>query len=492
MTRHFKYCLFLFIAGLLYMATPVKGQVSSTFYHMYGIPQANQLNPAFQPQCRGHVGMPILSPLSVNIESNGIQYGDLFKYDSDLDQMITFMHPKGDKDAFIASLQDLNIIRVELGVDPVSIGWRRDKFYFTLDWNTRVEQDFRFTKDFMEFGINLTKNQDRFSFGGMGVDARAYHEMALGFSYKYDDNLQVGVRGKLLLGLAELSTKSTDITLKTEEFKWEINSNSMIRVTAPYLEIPVDENGNAIMDSASLEFPEFGNPFDFMRENISTPLGTGNPGFAVDLGVQYKPLDFLSVSASVVDLGFIRWRKESYTLEQDGSFVFEGMEIDPGASVFGGDETDEESNFGSDLLDSISNQFDFTVTRGAYTSMMTGKAYLGVAYEPLEWLRLGAVDRIKIYNYKMYNQFTLSANIQPIRMFSFSLSYSVIGNYYTNFGLGLSLKAGPFNMYFITDQAPGAYLMPETFNSFNFRFGMNIVWGCAKIPKKLRDKPLID
>ncbi len=492
MIRCLKYCFPLFIAGLLYLATPAYGQVSSTFYHMYGIPQANQLNPAFQPQCNGHVGFPLLSPLNLNVESNGIQYSDIFKYDSDLDQMITFMHPTGDKDAFIASLRDLNIIRFDLGVDPISIGWRKDKFYFTLDWTTRVEQDFRFTRDFMEFALNMNRNQDRFSFGGMGVDVRAYHEMALGFSYQYEDNLSVGVRGKLLLGLANLSTKGTDISLKTEEFEWEIKSNSIFRATAPFLEIPVDKEGHAIMDSASLDFPEFGNPVDFIKNNTGVPLGTGNPGFAVDFGFQYRPIDFLSVSASVNDLGFIRWRKESYTLEQNGRFVFEGVEVDPSSTLFGGKGSDGGSSFGDELLDSLTNQLDITVTRSPYTSMMTGKAYLGVAYEPLEWLRVGVVDRIKIYNYKMYNQFTFSANVQPIRMFSLSLSYSIIGNYYANLGLGLSLRAGPFNLYFITDQGPGAYLLPQTINSFNFRFGMNIVWGCAKIPKKLRDKPLID
>ena len=131
MTRHLKYCFLLLIAGLLYPATPAYGQVSSTFYHMYGIPQANHLNPAFQPQCTGHLGLPILSPLSINFESTGIRYDDVFKYNSGLDQMITFMHPQGDKDAFIASLRDLNIIRFDLGVDPLSIGWKKEKFYFT-------------------------------------------------------------------------------------------------------------------------------------------------------------------------------------------------------------------------------------------------------------------------------------------------------------------------------------------------------------------------
>jgi len=492
MTRHLKYCFLIIVAGLLFLAAPSFGQIGSTVYHMYGIPQANHLNPAFQPQCKGHLGMPVLSPLNLNLDLVGIKFGDVIKYNSSLDQMITFMHPLGDKDAFMSSLKDINLIGTELRIDPISIGWRQDKYYFTFDWTIRAEQDFRFTRDFMEFAINQNRNQQRFNFGGMGIDVAAFHEWALGFSYQYEDNLSVGVRGKLLFGLADLSTKSTDITLKTEEFEWDVNAANIVQVTAPYLDIPKDEEGKPILDSTDFTFPEYPTPVDFIMQNLGVIMGTGNPGFAVDFGFLYKPIDFLSISASVNDLGFIRWRKEAYTIEQDGRFTFEGIEIDAGSDLFGGDESDEASDLGEELLDSLSNQFDAILTKGPYTSMMAGRGYLGVAYEPLEWIRLGVVDRIKIYNFRMYNQFTFSANIQPIRPFSLSLSYSIIGNYYTNFGIGLSLRAGPFNMYIITDQGPSAYLMPSTFNSFNFRFGLNIVWGCAKIPRKLRDKPLIE
>ena len=434
MTRPIKYSFLILVSGLFYLSSPVHGQVGSTLYHMYGVPQANHLNPAFQPQCKGHLGLPMLSPLNLNIDLIGFSYGDIFTYNDSLDQMITFMHPKGDKDAFIANLKDLNMIDAELRIDPVSIGWRRDKFYFTLDWTIRAEQDFRFTRDFVEFALNQVRNQQWFSFGGMGVDVSAFHEIALGFSYQYEDNLSIGARGKLLLGLADMSAKSTDITLKTDEFEWEVNASNIVRATVPYLDVPVDENGKPIMDSIDVAFPDYPTPGDLIRENLGVIMGARNPGFAVDFGFMYRPVDFLSVSASVNDLGFIRWRRESYTIEQSGRFTFEGVEVDPSELLFGGDESDNGSDVGEDLFDSISDQFDATVTKGPYTSMMTGKGYFGVAYEPLEWVRLGIVDRIKIYDLRMYNQFTFSANIQPIRMFSLSLSYSVIGNYYANFG----------------------------------------------------------
>lgn len=47
--------------------------------------------------------------------------------------------------------------------------------------------------------------------------------------------------------------------------------------------------------------------FDF----DSGKLGIAGYGFGIDLGASYKILDNLTVSASVLDLGFISWSKSS-------------------------------------------------------------------------------------------------------------------------------------------------------------------------------------
>ena len=76
-------------------------------------------------------------------------------------------------------------------------------------------------------------------------------------------------------------------------------------------------------------------------------------------------------------------------------------------------------------------------------------------------------------------------------MLSGSLSYSMYGNNYMNLGLGLSVRGGPVNIYFITDQAPSAYFWPKEFSSLNFRLGLNLVFGCDASGRK-KDRPLID
>jgi hypothetical protein len=460
-------------------------QVSNTFYHMYGIPQANQLNPAFQSECNIYFGFPMLSPLSINIESNPLSYKDIFSYNSQLDAMITFMHPDADKadlQAFLNTLKPVNNISSNIRTNPLSTGWRNGPFYFTLDLTEKIDQDFRFTEDFMEFALNGNKNRERFNFSETGIDLNYYREFAIGVSYNYEDEFQIGARVKLLFGLANITTRLSDITLKASEEEWELNSSIMLDVNGPFLYIPVDSAGYVILDSIDVDPALEDDYMAALLDNVGTIMGIHNPGIGIDFGFSFSPIENLSFSASVNDLGFIRWKGDAYHFEQDGSLEWEGIEV----------KLDDDRDYGEMLLDSVENQFNFTSSMEPYTNFLSGKLYLGAAYEINEMVKFGIVNKTRIYHTRFFNHLTLSANVRPIRMFSATLSYSIIGKNYSNFGLGLALKAGPFNLYFITDQAPGGYLWPETINSFNMRFGMNLVFGCAKIPKKLRDRPLID
>jgi hypothetical protein len=261
-----------------------------------------------------------------------------------------------------------------------------------------------------------------------------------------------------------------------------------VDASIPYLEsLPVDDEGYLDVDSLAnsdfdllFGFPA-GIPDLLQPSSLSTIGGIKNPGFALDLGFSYTPLEQLTVSVSAIDLGFIRWKNDVFNFNQELDYTFEGIEF----------RVEEDYNPGDGLFDSLENDLKVRVSQNPYTTMLTGKVYLAAAYDLTERVRFGGVFRTRIHNYKFYNQYTISANVQPISMFSASLSYSIYGNSYMNLGLGLSLRAGPLNLYFVTDQAPSAYFWPTEFSSLNFRLGMNIVWGCT-VPKGMKDRPLID
>jgi hypothetical protein len=486
MKKTYQFRSILVLTFILFISLKIsEAQVSTTLYHMYGVPQSNQLNPAFQPRCDGFLGFPMLSPLSFNADVNPLRYNDIFSYNSSLDQIITFMNENGDKQAFLIALDPVNAITANVSTNPLSTGWRNKQFYFTIDFTEKIESDLRFTKDFAEFILYGNGITDRFNFSETGLDFKYYHELALGISYDYEEQFQIGARAKVLFGMANINTRLSDMTVRADADRWDFNSNMIFDISLPFISIPEDSAGYVMWDSISGSTQEkLPDPMtiDYVRENFGNFFGTRNIGIGVDFGFNFRPIENLSISASVNDLGFIRWKNNPYQLKQEGKFGWKGIEV----------QLEEGWDPGKILLDSLKNQMKFTSEQKAYTTALSGKVYLGLAYELNKKLKFGFVTRTRIYNYRLFNQYTFSANVMPINMFSATLSYSIIGKNYTNFGLGLSLRLGPFNMYLITDQIPSGYFLPETINSMNFRFGLNLVFGCPKMSKKLQDRPLID
>jgi hypothetical protein len=470
--------------------TGVSAQFSSTYYYMHMIPQANQLNPAFQPKCQSYVGLPVLSPLRFEIESNSLRYKDIFTLNSE-GKFITFMHQDGDKDRFLRALEPVNVIRAGVASTIISVGWKQEQFFFTVDFSERIDQHISFSKDFAEFLINGNINKDKFNFSDLANNLNYYHELAIGVSYNFEDEFQLGARAKLLLGLGNATTRQSDINLKTSIDEWNIKSDILVDASLPYVDLPVDEDGYLDIDSirslGDLDQMDLifgiptGLPDKIIPSGLSTVFGVKNPGFALDFGFNYRPVEKVIVSASVLDLGFIRWRSYLYNFKQDMDYTFEGVEY----------TLEDDWDPGEGLLDSLENATRIKVTNAKYTTFLSSRIYLGAAYELSEKVRFGGVFRTRIHNYKFYNQFTISANYQPFNMLSGSMSYSIYGNNYSNLGLGLSLRGGPINFYFITDQAPSVYFWPQTFSSLNFRLGFNLVFGCDPSGSK-KDRPLID
>ena len=451
-----------------------------TQYHMYGIPQANHLNPAFQPDCKFYLGMPILSPLRFSLGMSSIQYGDIFSWNSSLGKYINFMHPLGDKDAFLNTLKPVNNLRIALGTDIISMGWKKEKLFVSMDLAERIETNLSLPKDLFQFLVYGSRNQDRFNFSDLGVDLTYFREFALGVSYKTEESIQFGGRVKALFGITNAKIYPSIMNLTTSIENWDIQSQMNIDMSVPFLNVQTDADGK--LDTLYLD-----ENFDKeIASNISTMMGKGNLGLGLDLGVSYPVLEKLTVSASLTDLGFIRWKRNIYNLKQDGQFSFDGIEMNL-LDRNGGD-----SNMVNQMMDTLMNQMDFYVSNDPYTTNLSGTLRVGAAYELNPAVRFGLATSTMVYNSRFYNQVTLSANVQPIRAFSASLSYSIIGKNYANLGFGLSLKAGPFNFYFITDQVPSAYLIPKSIQGMNFWLGMNTVFGCSKKKaKKPDDLPLI-
>jgi len=328
---------------------------------------------------------------------------------------------------FLDNLDDYNSFRLELGPPFLSTGWRKENMYYTVDFTERMDFGFTIPRDMFDFlvsGMDIN-SANRYSFGGFGPNINYYHELAVGVSYNSDDEFQIGGRVKLLFGMVNARNQESEINLRTDIGEWVFDSHIQYNITVPYLDnLPIDTDGTLLIDSlGNMETEDiFGFPDDLLDiirtfDGIKNIMGFKNPGIALDFGFNYRPVEKVIVSASVLNLGFIRWRNSLYNFTQETDYTFEGVEY----------TLDDDWDAGEALLDSLENATKIRVTKNAYTSFLSARVYLGAAYELTEKVRFGGVFRTRIHNYKFYNQFTISANYQPFGMLSGSLSYSVYG-----------------------------------------------------------------
>jgi len=384
-------------------------------------------------------------------------------------------------DAFLKELKPLNSVNSDLGTSLLSFGFRTGVGFFTLDMTTRVDGNIYYPGDLARLLLTGADEGEVYKLDGIGVDLMAFDEIALGWSGEIMDNLTIGARAKVLFGIGNLSTTSSDLTLSTSQEMWTIRSDMRFNASLPFADVSYDEDDmiEDITLKEDLENADFSTLSRYM-------FNTKNLGFGVDLGVDYRPIDPLQISVSVVDLGYINWTDEVEQMEYSTVYDFEGFELNP--FDLSEDYTLDDyldSSF-TQLSDSLMGFLEFTPGL-AYSRRLSTKLYVGASYSVNPYINFGVLSRTNFLNGLISEQLTASANFSVSRILNLTLSYSYMNEYFKNFGAGISLNAGPVNLYVISDNGLNVVFWPEEAQAVNLWFGMNLVFGY----KEKLDLPLV-
>ncbi|MBN2214476.1 MAG: hypothetical protein JW723_09545 [Bacteroidales bacterium] len=477
-------------ALLIWFSAGIRAQQSNILYYMRGVPQSHLLNPATQPRCGFYLGLPGVSPFQVNAENSAFGLNDVMWYNGD--STITFMHPDGDKDKFLDLFGKANYVSADVSTSIISYGFRSGNMYYTFDITQKVFSRFSYPGDLIRLALKGNEEDDEFDLSSLGVTAMTYTEFSTGVSHALNDMITIGYKGKILLGGANITTKKSDILLTTSTENWTVDSKYDLNVSIPGLTIGRDSAGNFDPDEMTISE-------DLQASDYISAI-TGNFGLGLDLGIHVRPVENLTLSASILDLGYIRWKSNTYNLVQDTRFVFDPEvtfeQSDTGVVVKFWGETD----FGEAILDSIENSFvnNNSETETAYTTYLPAKLYLGVKYDIIDQISVSVLSRSELYKGRIRQQLSFSANFYPIHMLSATLNYTIMNRTFNNFGAGLALKAGPFNWYIISDNIPLVYareineniILPHKARAVNFRIGFNLLFACQRDKRKYGDLPL--
>ena len=233
MTGKIKYILILI---LTVCTVSVSAQNSQVLYYM-NLPQNHLINPALRPSNSIYIGLPALSGINLNFNNNYVNFSDVFLKGQPKDSIISFLHPDYNVDKFLAKIQDKNFIEPDISVQILGIGFSlgRDTYVF-LDINDRIEGNLVLPGDL--FKLALKGNEQfvgsKIDLSSLRGDLKYYREVGLGFSRNFTDKLRIGIKGKLLFGIAGVSIDNKALGIDVnEDYSHTLDADLSMNMSGP-------------------------------------------------------------------------------------------------------------------------------------------------------------------------------------------------------------------------------------------------------------------
>lgn len=453
---------FRFLVLLLFFGSFAQNIMAqpNTLYFMDRLQKSDYLNPAQQSYCGGYLVFPPFLGLDFSMSNTGFDYDDLIRPGTGIysDSLVI------DIDHVKTKLGDHNYVISDLHLPMFGFGFWSGNSWFSFEISNKTKLNVAYPKSLVALtggnseyiGINNPAVIDKF-----GPNVLNYTEFALGWSRQMTYRLTIGARLKFISGIASIQKRNSNLKLTTTDttYAMSLQTDLDYHISAP-LEFIYDENG-LISD------------FNYDETKIASDLSPGkNPGLGIDLGAIYKINDRLKIYASITDLGFIRWNKNATRIYQKGVFEFSGLRLD---SIWSESDYNEIEALG----DSLKEFFRFEHHDTKFSTSLNTNLYLGANYEIAPFLNFGFISKTYLFDKKIHQAFSLSANFKPLKSFSASLSYSYMNRDFKNIGVGMAYRLGIFQFYAVTDNIYAAF-MPKNSKTAAFMAGINMSFGCNR------------
>ena len=501
------------IIGVFFMmlicTLSANAQFLRTSYFMEGTHYRQQLNPALTPT-KGYFNLPVIGAVNATVGSTSLGYQDIIDIIDDGDDFYT-------KPDFMNRLKDNNKLNVNFSTEILSAGWYKGKNFWSFNIGLRTDIGANLTKNMFTFlnemeTVEENWRNSNYDISGQQLNINAYTEIGLGLSRQINSRLTVGARVKALLGIGNMELKLNRVAMSanlpsdqqinqwSSESYWNSMTPSQAAQAAQELKDKFNNYHANLTVGAELkssfkglelqeeEGKDYVTDFDF----DSGKLGIAGYGFGIDLGASYKILDNLTVSASVLDLGFISWSKSSTKIASanpdpidiKGS-TYANM-VDPNNPNTVMNAVNQLQNDAQGYMDRVTNgdvldydmlQLEVSDAKESRKSRLASTLVLGAEYGFFNnKLAVGVLSTTRFVQPDALTELTFSANYRPKSWFNVALSYSAIQSAGKSFGLGL--KLGP--LFVGTDYM----FLGKNSNSVNGFVGVSIPLGGRKASKE--------
>lgn len=462
---------YMMTATMTLCGTAVTAQTMNSAYFTSDYKYRHDLNPAYGNE-QNYISWPALGNLNVSTHGN-FGYGDvvmnnpMFGKGSDK-KMTTFLNPYiSSSDALSGFSKGNNRISGNVDITILSAGFKAFGGYNTIELGARTSFGMSLPYELFEFAKN-TGNKS-YDIGDVTANATAFAQLAFGHSHQIGDKLRIGAKVKFLFGGARADMKMENLKADlTADDKWTVTGKATANVSMKgftYLESEEEYND-----------PQRGTYRKVDDVDIDG-AGLGGFGMAFDLGGIYKINRDWTVSAAVVDLGFINWSNNMQATNRSQSFIFNGFHDTAVKSDHTNSLDNQADKYGDQIADfaNLSDEGDQgSRSTGFGATVNVGCEYTLPVYRKLTF---GLLSSTRINGDHTWTEGRLSANVAPLKWLDGGINFAV-NSYTASMGWVLNIHPKGQNFFIGMDHLLGKTskeFIPLSSNA-SVCVGFNVAW----------------
>lgn len=299
-----------FLCGLI---TSV-AQNKQVLYGFDKIPQGLLLNPGAEVSYKYHIGVPMLSGISVTAGTSGITLADLFRDDNVGIFAGTNFNTKLSN--ALAKLGDNDYAYINTQIEALSGGYKiNNRDYISAGFYTELDAFISYPKDGLTLITegNAAYLNKAFSVAQFNVKAEVVGVLHAGISRKFNNRFTAGTRLKIYSGSANVVSTNNEGTFTTTKGTDNIYVNSLNR-------LDVEANTSGLLSSEDKFDATFGSIY-------GGSFFGGNFGLGLDFGFTYYLNQQIEITASLLDVGFVSYSKNTNNATIKGDYTFSGIEF---------------------------------------------------------------------------------------------------------------------------------------------------------------------
>lgn len=361
-------------------------------------------------------------------------------------------------ESFLQNIKKRNTANVEYSKPLLLFGfWHKNRFFSSFDLSLRQVSTIELPYDFFRIlKENTIKEESKYDLGRTRLEARLYMQLSYGLSIPIGTRIRAGARMKLLGGLAALNVNIPNLLIDYKSNTLTLKGEGNLSLSSGFiydLQIPAE------------------------NERIDISALKGKPGFpqlsgfggGMDLGINYNIFDWMDLSASIQDLGFMVWKNQlkavmqnevTYKIKKDDN---PGEENNQNVSLenflaFTNDNSNW-GNWGETLPPSLMAGVEARLP--SYKKLSAGLLYTGRLTWHLPWQEL-----------------RLSFNFAPVNWLDLSTSYAV-SSFGGSLGWAISARLGSVALFLGAESSIYGFknTLPLGKMNLDISTGLNILFG---------------